>query len=97
MSVNLSYRLSQEHNAQTLLWDSCGLIVAGIRKSSALIRAALPWLLDLEALIMGAIAVLTFGLGLFAVVAAIPVTFWLGLLIVAAVGWATFPRKAVRA
>jgi hypothetical protein len=33
---------------------------------------------------MGAIAVLTFGLGLFAVVAAIPVTFWLGLLVVGA-------------
>jgi hypothetical protein len=52
--------------------------------------------MDLEALLMGAIAVLTFGLGLFAVVAAIPVTFWLGLLVVGAFGWATFPRAKVR-
>jgi hypothetical protein len=72
------------------------LSVGVVRKSSALFRAALPWLLDLEALLMGAIAVLTFGLGLFAVVAAIPVTFWLGLLVVGAFGWATFPRAKVR-
>jgi hypothetical protein len=38
---------------------------------------------------------MVFGLGLFAVVAAIPVTFWAGLLVTAAVGWATFPRAKV--
>jgi hypothetical protein len=91
-----SYQLSERYNAQTILWACCRLSVAVCRKSSAMIRAALPWLMDLEALLMGAIAVLTFGLGLFAVVAAIPVQFWLGLIIVAAFGWATFPRKAVR-
>lgn len=91
-----SYQLSQNHNAQTILWACCRLSVAVGRKTAAMIRAALPWLMDLEALLMGAIAVLTFGLGLFAVVAAIPVQFWLGLIIVAAFGWATFPRKAVR-
>lgn len=94
--MSVSYRLSQEYNAQTVLWACCRLSVAVVRKSSALFRAALPWLMGLEALLMGAIAVLTFGLGLFAVVAAIPVQFWAGLLIVAAFGWATFPRKAVR-
>jgi hypothetical protein len=94
--MSVSYRLSQEHNFQTVLWACCRLSVGVCRKSSALFRAALPWLMGLEALLMGAIAVLTFGLGLFAVVAAIPVTFWLGLLVVGAFGWATFPRAKVR-
>ena len=91
-----SYRLSQEHNFQSVLWACCRSAVAVGRYSSALFRAALPYLLDLEALIMGAIAVMVFGLALFAVVAAIPVTFWLGLLVVGAFGWATFPRAKVR-
>jgi hypothetical protein len=91
-----SYQLSERYNAQSVLWACCRLSVAVGRKTAAMIRAALPWLLDLEALLMGAIGIMVFGLGLFAVVAAIPVTFWAGLIIVAAVGWATFPRKAVR-
>ena len=36
------------------------------------------------------------GLGLFAVISAIPVTFWAGLVIVAIFAVATFPRTAVR-
>ena len=90
-----SYQLSQNHNAQTILWACCRLSVGVCRKTAAMIRAALPYLLDLEALIMGAIAVLTFGLGLFAVVAAIPVSFWAGALVTAALGWATYPRSKV--
>lgn len=34
--------------------------------------------------------------GVIAVVASIPPTFWLGLLIVGAYAWATYPRKAVQ-
>lgn len=91
--MSTSYRLSQEHNFQSLLWDSCGLIVGIIRKTSAIVgrvAAIVSHILPLLLLALG----LTLGIVIVAAaVASIPPTFWLGLLIVGAFGWATFPRS----
>lgn len=93
-----SYQLSERVNAQTLLWDSCGLIVGLIRCLAAVVGRAyavvshLASFLPTLALALG----LTLGLaGIMAAVAMIPPTFWLGLLIVGAFGWATYPRPRV--
>jgi hypothetical protein len=91
-----SYEFSQRFTAQSILLDTCGLIVAGIRKTSAIVGrcfAVLSHILPLLLLALG----LTLGIVIAAAaVALIPPTFWLGLLIVGAFGWATFPRsKAV--
>ena len=97
-----SYQISERYNAQTGIW-----FVA--RRSWRLLRGAAwgAWLaldafgglcqyLQLVIVVGGALLGI---LGAVAVVVAcIPPTFWLGLLIIGAFGWATFPRtKAVKA
>lgn len=102
--MSVSYRLSQEHNFQTVLWAIGGAVYhAGCAGGQAyrLLYAAMPPLL-------AALALLAKVLGLVACVvgcAFLALAFWVvlvkllgGLLIVAAFGWATYPRprKAVK-
>lgn len=89
-----SFQLSERVNAQTLLWDTCRLLVGSCRLLSAVGRhlsALLPHLLI-------ALALVTTICVAAAVVACIPVAFWGGLLVVGAFGWVTYPRtrKAVK-
>ena len=90
-----SYQLSERVNAQTLLWDSCGLIIAGIRKTVAVVgrvAAVVSRFLPLLLLALG----LTLGIAVVAAaVAMIPPTFWAGLGITAAFGYLTFPKAKV--
>jgi len=92
-----SFELSQRVNFQTLLWDACGLLVAGVRSLAAVVgrvAAVVSHFLPLLLLALG----LTLGIAVVAAaVAMIPPTFWLGLVIIAAFGYLTFPKaKAVR-
>ena len=93
-----SYRLSERYNAQTLLWDGCGLIVAGIRKTSAIVGRLAAVLSHILPLLLAALALTALLAAVVVAVACIPVTFWAGLLIIGAFGWATYPRprKAVK-
>jgi hypothetical protein len=88
-----SYQFSERFTAQSILFDSCRLTVAGIRKTSAIVGRGLAIVSHFLPLLLLAIA-LTAGIVIAAVVVAmVPVTFWLGLLIVGAFGWATYPRS----
>lgn len=92
-----SYQLSERVNAQTLLWDACGLLVAGVRSLAAVVGrcfAIVSHFLPLLLLALG----LTLGIAVVAAaVAMIPLTFWLGLVITGAFAYLTFPKaKAVR-
>lgn len=95
-----SYQLSQRINVHAILFYGLAVplyrTATSIDKACTAFRAMLPTLLY-------ALCVLTKALGLGAVIAAtvaavalIPPIFWLGLLIVGAFGWATYPRKQVR-
>ena len=90
-----SYQLSERVNAQTLLWDSCGLIIAGIRKTVAVVgrvAAVVSHFLPLLLLALG----LTLGIAVVAAaVAMVPPTFWLGIVITGAFAYVTFPRAKV--
>lgn len=88
-----SYQLSERVNAQTLLWDACGLLVAGIRKTAAIVGRAFAILSHIEPYALGCAVGLVLGLALFAAVSAIPVAFWLGLAITGAFAYVTFPRS----
>ena len=98
MSVSLSYRLSQEHNAQSLLWDSCGLIVAGIRKTSAIVGRLAAVLSHILPLLLAALALTALLAAVVVAVACIPVQFWLCLAGLVVGAYVTYPRprKAVR-
>lgn len=87
-----SYELSQRVNAQVLIWNSCGLIVEIIRKTTAIVGrifAVVSHFLPTLLLALGLTAVCVAGA---AAIALVPPTFWAGLCIVAAFGWATYPR-----
>ena len=91
------YQLSERVSFQTILWDSCGLIVGIIRKTTAIVgrmTAIVSHFLPLLLLALG----LTLGIAVVAAaVAMIPPTFWLGIVITGAFAYVTFPRaKAVR-
>lgn len=91
-----SYQFSERYNAQSLIWDGCGLIVGIIRNLAAIVgRVAVivSHFLPLLLIALGLTAVCVAGA---AAIALVPPTFWAGLCIVAAFGWATYPRvKAV--
>lgn len=81
-----SYRFSQENNLQSILHGAWLALVAVV-----------VFLAKLETYMLIAVVGGAMGLVLFAVISAIPATFWLGLLIVAIFAVATYPRsKAVR-
>lgn len=87
-----SYQFSERYNAQSLLWDGCGLIVEIIRKTTAIVGrifAVVSHFLPTLLLALGLTAVCVAGA---AAIALVPPTFWAGLCIVAAFGWATYPR-----
>lgn len=77
-----SYRFSQENNLQSILHGAWLALVALI-----------VFLAKLETYMLIAVLGAVLGLGLFAVISAIPVTFWLGLVIVAIFAVATYPRS----
>ena len=74
-----SYQFAERYNAQSFLWDACGLILAGVRKTAAIVGrcfAIVSHFLPLLLLALG----LTLGIAVVAAaVAMIPLTFWLGL------------------
>lgn len=88
-----SYQFSQRFTAQSILLDTCGLIVAGIRKTSAIVGrtfAIVSHILPLLLLALG----LTLGIVIAAAaVACIPPTFWLGLAITGALAYVSYPRS----
>lgn len=88
-----SYAISQQYNAQTVIWAIGGAIWTAATLTRALLTTLLPILsLLAKALVIGAALA-----GIFAVVASIPVTFWAGMAIIAAFGYLTFPKvKAVK-
>ena len=91
-----SYSFSERYNFQSLLWDSCGLIIAIVRKTAAIVGrcfAIVSHFLPLLLLALG----LTLGIAVVAAaVAMIPPTFWLGLVITGALAYVGYPRTAVR-
>lgn len=97
--MSVSYQFSQQHNFQTVLWAIGGVIYqAAVTTGNAYraVRSWLPALLFALSILAKALALTALVAGIVAVVAMIPPVFWLGLLIVGAFGWATYPRKAVR-
>ena len=90
-----SYQFAERYNAQSLLWDACGLIIAGARSLAAVVgrvAAVVSHFLPLLLLALG----LTLGIAVVAAaVAMIPPTFWLGLVITGAFAYVTFPRAKV--
>lgn len=96
-----SYKLSQQINAQTILFYTVALPIyrgaMAIDKACQALMAMLPALLFWLGILAKALGLVAVIAGIVAAVACIPVTFWGGLLVVAAFGWLTFPRaKAVR-
>lgn len=91
-----SYQFSERYNAQSLLWDGCGLIVATVRKTTAIvgrIAAVVSHFLPILLLAVGLTAVCVIGA---AIIAMVPVTFWCGLAITGALAYVGYPRvKAV--
>ena len=97
--MSVSYQFSQQHNFQTVLWAIGGAIYQAAVTTGNAYRAVRSWLPGL----LYALAILAKDLGLtlalvavVAVVAMLPVQLWVGLAIVGAYGWVTYPRKAVR-
>lgn len=94
-----SYQLSERVNAQTILWAIGGAAVAAVRTLVLPVR----WLVMLACalwavrdVVLDAAKALGIAGGLavvIALVAMIPVTFWLGLAITAAFGFVFYPRK----
>lgn len=98
-----SYQLSERINFQVILWAMAsavywpvaGLIIA-VQWTWAIVVAGLVALAPYAGTLAKALA-LTAGLvAIAAAVACIPPTFWLGLAITGAFGWATYPRPKVR-
>ena len=90
-----SYQFAERYNAQSLLWDACGLIIAGARSLAAVVgrvAAVVSHFLPLLLLALG----LTLGIAVVAAaVAMVPPTFWLGIVITGAFAYVTFPRAKV--
>lgn len=91
-----SYQFSERFTAQSILFDSCRLTVAGIRKTSAIVGRTSAIVSHFGPYALGGAVGVVLGLALFAAVSAIPVTFWLGLAITGAFAYATFPRHKSR-
>lgn len=96
-----SYTFSERVNVHSILFWTVAIPVyrtaVAIDKTCQAIMAMLPALLLALASVGKALALAGSVALVVAVVAMIPPTFWLGLLIVGAFGWVTFPRaKAVK-
>lgn len=88
-----SYQFAERYNAQSLLWDACGLILAGIHKTAAIVGRATAVLSHFLPLLLLALG-LTLGIAVVAAaVAMIPLTFWLGLVITGALAYVGYPRS----
>jgi len=92
-----SYQFAERYNAQSLLWDACGLIIAGVRKTAAIVGRCFAIVSHFLPLLLLALGLTTACVVVAAAVAMIPPTFWLGIVITGAFAYVTFPRaKAVR-
>lgn len=87
-----SYAISERVNAQVILWAMGGAIYS----AAMAIRSILPHLLFALVLLAKALGLTAIVCGAIVVVAMIPLTFWLGMGIIAVLAYATYPRKAVR-
>ena len=90
-----SYQLSERVNAQSLLWDSCGLIIAGVRKTASIVGRCFAIVSHFLPLLLLALGLTTACVAGAAVVAMIPPTFWLGMAITGALAYVGYPRAKV--
>lgn len=90
-----SYQLSERVNAQTILWDSCGLIVEIIRKTNAIVGRIFAVVSHFLPTLLLALALTAVCVAGAAIVAMVPVTFWLGLAITGALAYVGYPRVKV--
>lgn len=94
-----SYQFSERHNVQSVLWAIGGAVVAVVRTLAAVVSLFASLIAGLWAARVAVVTVakalgIAGGLAVtFALVAAIPVTFWVGLGVVAVFGWVTYPRS----
>lgn len=93
-----SYQFSERHNVQSVLWAIGGAVYTAVRTLAAVVSFIVALIAGLWAARM-AVVTAAKALGIagalavtFALVAAIPVTFWVGLGVVAVFGWVTYPR-----
>lgn len=96
-----SFQLSERFDVHTVLFWTVAIPIyratVAIDNAWRFIRAAMPALLFWLAIVAKALGLVVVVAGLVAAVAMIPVTFWGGLLVIGAFGWATYPRcKAVK-
>ncbi len=91
-----SFEFSQRFTTQSILFDACRLTIGIARKTAAIVGRTFAIVSHIEPYALGAFVGLVLGLGLFAAISAIPVTFWAGLLITGAFAWVTFPRSKTR-
>ena len=97
--MSTSYQFSQEHNFQSLLWDAISTVANLVQNAvrlSAWLYACLPALLTGCAILAKALGLVALCVAGVVAVAMIPVTFWLGLALVAVFAYVTFPRMAVK-
>lgn len=90
-----SYRLSEQYNFQSLLWDVAGAVASVVR----LVVMVAGWLAVASRWLLAGGRVLLPALGLVALIAVVvvamamvPVTFWLGLGITAVLAYVGYPR-----
>lgn len=96
-----SYQLSERISVHCILFYGLALPIyrgaVAIENAWRFIRAALPTLLFAVGLVAKALGLTAVCVVVAAAVACIPPVFWLGLAIVAAFGWLTYPRtRAVK-
>ena len=93
-----SYQFAERYNAQSLLWDSCGLIIAIVRKTAAIVGRCFAIVSHFLPLLLIAVGLTACIAVIAAAVAMVPPTFWLGMAITGALAYVTYPRsKAVAA
>lgn len=90
--MSLSYSLSERVNAQVVLWS----IGSTLYSAGCLVATLAAWLLAVLPYVGLAVAVGAGFAAVFALVALVPVTFWLGLVVMVTVAYVTYPSKAVR-
>lgn len=86
-----SYQFSQEHSLQTVLWS----IGSALYSAGCLVATLAAWLLAVLPCVGLAVVVGAGFAAVFALFPLVPVTFWLGLVVMVTVAYVTYPSKAV--